>query len=122
MSPAQAQSERDFQAAVVEYAQLCGWLTYHTHDSRRSNPGFPDLVLVRGRSLIFAELKSARGRVTSDQQTWLTALAAVAGEMHDTATADGEPFAFAPIRVRIWRPRDWPEIESMLGRRRERTT
>ncbi len=39
--------EKPFQAQVVELARLSGWLTYHTHDSRRSQSGFPDLVLVR---------------------------------------------------------------------------
>ena len=42
--------ESDFQRAVIEMARLHGWLVYHTHDSRRSAPGFPDLVLVQGRA------------------------------------------------------------------------
>src|SRR5688572_19177552 len=41
------QTERAFQAQVVKYARLMGWTAYHTHDSRRSQAGFPDLVLVR---------------------------------------------------------------------------
>lgn len=69
--------ERDLQAAVVELARMLGYLTYHTHDSRKSAPGFPDLVLVHPRSgaLIFAELKSATGKVTREQDEWLRALA-----------------------------------------------
>lgn len=42
--------ERDFQAAVMELARLLGWRVYHTWDSRKSEPGFPDLVLVRDAS------------------------------------------------------------------------
>lgn len=70
-------SERDLQDAVVALARTLGYLTYHTHDSRRSAPGFPDLVMVHPRSgaLIFAELKSASGRVTAEQDEWLRALA-----------------------------------------------
>lgn len=80
--------EQDLQAAIVQAAGLSGWLTYHTYDSRRSVPGFPDLVLVHpGRTIIlFAELKSEKGKLTADQILWLTSLA--------RATPD----------VYVWRP------------------
>lgn len=72
-------SEREFQGIVLEIAQLHGFeLAYHTHDSRRSAPGFPDLVLVsskRGR-LLFRELKTDVGRVSKDQLKWLAGLTA----------------------------------------------
>ena len=58
------QTEAQFQAAVIQYAELKGWMVYHTHDSRGSRPGFPDLTMVRDGVLIFAELKSERGRLT----------------------------------------------------------
>lgn len=66
-------------------------LTYHTHDSRRSNPGFPDLVLLNARSgrLIFVELKAQSGRVRPEQETWINALRA------GGHTAE------------LWRPADW---------------
>ncbi len=41
-------AEGDFQAGVVRLAELRGWLVYHTHDSRRSQPEFPDLTLAEG--------------------------------------------------------------------------
>jgi hypothetical protein len=70
-------SEADLQAAVVDLARRLGWLVFHDYDSRRSTPGFPDLVCVHPRSgaLIFAELKTARGKVTPEQDAWLRALA-----------------------------------------------
>ena len=96
-----AQTEAQFTAAVREYAMLCGWRYYHTHDSRRSDPGFPDCVLVRGERLIFAELKldKARSKPTEAQEAWLTALALL-------------PTPW--VRVCVWRPSDWPSIEEML--------
>lgn len=60
-------------------ARAAGWLAYHTHDSRRSEPGFPDAVFVRDGRIVFAELKAARGRVTPEQRAWLEALGKAAG-------------------------------------------
>ena len=67
-------SEKQFQQAVIDMARLHRWLVYHTHDSRRSDPGFPDLTLVRDGRLIFAELKTEKGKATYDQVFWLHAL------------------------------------------------
>ena len=36
-------NEKKFQSQVVRIAKVFGWLCYHTYDSRRSEPGFPDL-------------------------------------------------------------------------------
>ena len=53
---------------------------YHTFDSNsRQAKGFPDLCLVRGKRLIFAELKTDTGKLTADQEAWLIALGAVPG-------------------------------------------
>jgi hypothetical protein len=82
-------TEAELQAAIVELAQLLGWRVYHTHDSRHSAAGFPDLVLVRGRRLVFAELKTGRRRVTEEQARWLAAL--------------GE----AGVETHVWREDDW---------------
>jgi len=95
-------SERRFQAQIVQLARLCGWLVYHTHDSRRSAAGFPDLVLCRagplfeGGELLFAELKTDRGKLTRGQEIWLAALRA------------------AGLRAVLWRPSMWKEIEQCL--------
>jgi VRR-NUC domain len=91
------QSERDFMAMVLDMAELFNWRAYHTRDSRGSAAGFPDLVLVRGERLIFAELKTARGKVSDAQTAWLNALASVPG-----------------IEVHVWRPGDHSEIEHVL--------
>lgn len=72
-------SEKDFQTGVLKLAQFHGFtLRYHTHDSRRSAPGFPDLVLINTRTgrILWRELKTNKGRVSLDQQAWLDGLAA----------------------------------------------
>jgi len=66
--------EAKFMAWVIREAKQLGWLVYHTHDSRRSAPGFPDLVLTNGRRTLFAELKTNSGKVTVAQMQWLTHL------------------------------------------------
>jgi hypothetical protein len=91
-------SEKDFQQTVVEMAEALGWMVYHTYESRRSNPGFPDLVLTKGGRLIFAELKAQKGRVSPEQMQWLGAL---------KLCPDG-------IGVFLWRPSDMDEIEAIL--------
>lgn len=94
-------TEKAFQTQIVAIARLNGWLCYHTHDSRKCAPGFPDLVLVHPRehALTFAELKTASGRLTSDQETWIAALAHTAGEIY------------------VWRPADLGMIKDRLSRR-----
>ena len=91
--------EKDFQQMVLNVAKPCGWLTYHTYDSRRSDPGFPDLCLVRGPRLIYAELKTVKGRLKEQQQTWLTKLTEV-----------------PCVEVYLWRPTDWDAIVEILSR------
>lgn len=84
-------SEAAFQAAVVELATYRGWMAMHIHDSRRGlGAGYPDLTLVHERTgeLLFAELKTHKGRVSQAQQRWIDALAA-GGHV-----------------VKVWRPAD----------------
>lgn len=69
-------TERDFQQQLVDAARWLGWLCFHTFDSRKSEPGFPDMICVgtganRGR-LLAIELKSESGRVSAEQLKWLT--------------------------------------------------
>ena len=78
-SVAEAMTEDAFLAQVRRLATDMGWMTYHTHDSRRSESGFPDLVLIspaQGR-ILFRELKKMKGRVSPDQKRFLEALNAV---------------------------------------------
>lgn len=63
-------TERSFQASVIEICKLLSIAWYHTHDSRRSNRGWPDLAMVGKRGFITRELKTASGRLTTEQQYW----------------------------------------------------
>ena len=84
-------TEKAFQSQIIHYAKKQGWHVYHTYDSRRSEPGFPDLVLVRNK-VLYRELKTDKGRLTASQQAWKESLT--------TAGADYE----------IWRPNQIQEI------------
>ena len=68
-------TEAELQAAIVDTAELAGWLVFHDHDSRLNPAGLPDLVLVKPPRVVFLELKSEKGRVRPEQQIWLDALA-----------------------------------------------
>lgn len=93
-------TERQFLDAVTDLARWGGYQTYHTYDSRRSAPGFPDLVMARaGQPLLCIELKTPRGRLTAPQQGWLTLLGQTQG-----------------LRAEVWRPDDWSRIESLFVR------
>lgn len=89
-------TEKQFMAQVVEFAKLNGWLVYHTYDSRRSESGFPDLVMVKGRRIVFAELKRAGAYLTAHQTKWLDKLRLTGAE------------------VCLWYPGSWRIIESTL--------
>jgi hypothetical protein len=62
--------------AVRDLARLHGFDSYHTYRSDRSEPGFPDLVLMRPPLLLFRELKTDRGRLTIPQRRWIEELIA----------------------------------------------
>ena len=90
-------SEEEFMRSVMKIASECGWRVYHTRDSRRSQAGFPDLTLVRTGQIIFAELKSQKGRIKKEQQAWL-----------DDLRENGH------VDVYLWRPSDLQDIIDRL--------
>ena len=94
-----APSEKEFQSDVIDLAKRHGWMTYHTYDSRRSEPGFLDLVLLRGEVAIISELKKSESeRLTAEQANWFEAWEAV-----------------RRIEVRLWTPERWAEIRRMIA-------
>ena len=106
-------TEAQFQARVVGLARRAGFrlpeggpkgfpldLVYHTFDSRRCAPGFPDLVMVHPETgrIVIAELKAEGGYARPEQRAWL------------------EAFRKNPaVEVYVWKPRHWEEIQEILG-------
>jgi hypothetical protein len=90
-------TEKEFSQQVRQLAILKGYKVYHTFLSIYSDVGFPDLVIAKEDKLIFAELKTERGKVSQAQKDWLGVLA---------STKKCECF--------IWRPSDWDEVVSIL--------
>jgi hypothetical protein len=84
-------SEKDLLEQIRELARWCGWGVYHVYDSRRSAPGFPDLLLLRGCRLVVAELKSESGVLTEAQRAWLEAFRLVGAEVYTWRPRDLEP-------------------------------
>ena len=92
-------SKKDWQSQVKELAAKLGYKrAYHTFDSRRSDSGFPDLVLVRDR-VIYLELKREKGKLSDSQIEWLTALVKARAEVY------------------VARPRHLQLLAQVLGRR-----
>jgi hypothetical protein len=100
--PAGLLSEKAWQQAVMRVLRSAGYLTYHTHDSRRSPSGWPDVAAIRptGGVLYLAELKTDIGSVSQAQQAWLDAL--------EQCTA---------VVTAVWRPRDAEAIFQALRSR-----
>lgn len=100
-------TEQEFQQQVIDLGHLLGWRVAHFRPAQTAKgwrtpatadgKGFPDLVLVRER-VIFAELKTDRGKLTDDQAAWLAALAHAGAEAY------------------IWRPSEFDAVEHHLRR------
>lgn len=79
-------SERELEAAVLDLAAILHWRRAHFRPAMTSRgwrtavsgdgAGWPDLILVRPPRIVVAELKADKGRLTADQDAWLSDLAA----------------------------------------------
>lgn len=67
-------SEAELQRQVIKLARLRGFLVFHPAISQFSEPGFPDLCMVRPDRFLIRELKSAKGRITEPQARWILTL------------------------------------------------
>ena len=94
-------TEKQWLEQVRKLAGQLGWLTYHPNQSKFSEPGFPDLTLVRER-VIFAELKrhAPSAKLSPHQILWRDRLLAAGAEHY------------------VWRPADADQIIRILGRKR----
>lgn len=145
-------NERDFQAVVIDLARGLGWgitrpaqqrlaeeaeqyhvaepeldgLVFHPRYSLGSEPGWPDLTLIRRRDrrLIFAELKAEKGRLSHRQEQVIDLLRCIEGDRvlcgngpHQRG-ADGLEVRSACcwpwVQVFVWRPSDLDKIREEL--------
>jgi len=77
--------EKDWQRQVRDLAATLGYRrAYHTFDSRRSDTGFPDLVLVSPtrRRIVYLELKREKGKVSDAQASWIRDLHSAGAEVY----------------------------------------
>ena len=88
-------TEADVDRFIRNALVMAGYLVYHTHDSRRSEPGFPDICAVHPTTghLFFAELKGDTGRVSEAQTQWLNALGKSAADVALITPANMESYA-----------------------------
>lgn len=97
-------TEQEFQLQVTDLAELFGWSWVHFRPAQTakgwrtpvSGPlgkGWVDLVLVRGRRIIFAELKADKGRISPDQEAVLNTLGSTGAETHTWRPADDDAIA-----------------------------
>lgn len=77
-----AMSEAELFESVRAHLKAFHWMHFHTYDSRRSNPGFPDIIAVKPGRLLVIELKAERGRLTGEQELWLHELKLAGAEPH----------------------------------------
>lgn len=129
-------TEKTFQRSVVDMARGLGWgvtlsarrsmlgeaasfkvepppldgLIFHPQYSLGSEPGWPDLTLVRRRDrrLIFAELKAEKGVLSVRQVEVLDLLREIQGLVVYGDDVRGR------IEVHVWRPSDLDAIAEVL--------
>jgi hypothetical protein len=104
-------TERAFERQIIAYAELRGWRVFKDRATNmprsckvckapirtaRNAAGLPDLILVRRPRVVWAELKSERGKLSDEQRAWLMDLAACEQEVY------------------IWRPSEWKDLERVL--------
>lgn len=98
MTKTERATERQCEDTIIEAARMLGWRVHAERPAQsgkgwrtpiRGDAGWPDLVLARGRRLIFAELKRKPNKVEPAQREWLDALAATGVEAHVVWVPEG---------------------------------
>lgn len=98
-----------FQQQVMQIANTCGWDAHHIRPGKYGHTwktdglaGMPDLILIgqRGQGIIFAELKTRTGKLSSIQEARIVQLMENGCEVH------------------VWRPKDIDNIVKRLNTRK----
>ena len=97
----EAVTEKLFQGQVSSQAKGWGWRVFHDTVAWRSDAGWLDLLMVRGRRLVVVELKTVkmRGLCKPKQREWRMA-------WWEAGRCDG-PY--------VWDPRCWRQISRVLA-------
>lgn len=102
-----AVTEKKYQRQIVDEAKRRGW-EFRCHVSPASmangrwitptsDPGFPDVWLVRPGRMVVFEIKTQLGRVHPRQEDWIRVLQTIPG-----------------VEAYLVRPSDWPEVRALL--------
>ena len=108
MKTAAKLTEAAFTTQVIDLAHLMGWRVHHCRPARtgkgwrtalQGDAGLPDLIMVHAakKRFLIAELKVGNNQPSPAQAAWLWACYE------------------AEIEAYLWYPKDWPEIEELLG-------
>lgn len=81
-------TETELYESIRQLTRTLGLRLYHTHDSRRSYSGFPDIVIVGPGGVLFRELKRQDEYPTAAQRAWLEALTAAGADAAVWGPAD----------------------------------
>lgn len=89
------------QGKLQKFCHDTGYLFYHTHDSRKSTPGWPDCAILHpeGGPLYLWELKDATSQPSANQRRWLDAL-----------------YKATSVQAAVYRPEHWGEMMRILAR------
>jgi hypothetical protein len=98
MSKGIAVTEGDLREQIRDLCKIFSWKFYFTWTSIHSPRGIPDLILCKPPRLIFAELKTEKGKVSPHQQEWIDLLSECGGN----------------VECYVWRPSDIEEIARLL--------
>ena len=112
-------SEAQWQDAVAEFAIVHGWRVAHFRPARTGSGGwatpvryngvgFPDLVMAHAvhQVVVFVEVKSDSGRLSTDQAAWADTLESV----EEAANGPAE----AAVRYFVWRPNNRDGVFAFL--------
>lgn len=101
-------TEAQFTTQVIQFARLMGWRVAHFRPAMTAQgwrtavqgdgAGFPDLVLLRGRALMFWELKVKPNKANKAQLDWIHCLMAAHG-----------------VTAHVLYPDDWGWIQETLS-------
>ena len=67
-------THKQMDSMVRKICQLRGFLCYHTHDSRKSDKGFPDWCILMDDEVLYVELKTGKDGLRAEQFNWVARL------------------------------------------------